>query len=76
MKPFLLFTLLLSSCVTEIKPSKLQLPMDFYYYKPIDTINVGDTHMVLLKDPVNGNKFLVDRDTGDVHPISVPTEIN
>lgn len=54
MKPFLILATFLSSCVTEIKPSKLQLPMDFYYYKPIDTSNkvvAGQLRAALLESP-------------------------
>ena len=76
MKSFLFLTLLLASCATEIKPRTYTLPMDFHYYKPIDTIKVGNTNMVLLKDPANGNKYLIDQDNKDVHPITVPEEIN
>lgn len=73
----LFLSLLLSSCtVTEVKPRTFQLPMDFNHYKAIDTIKVGNTHMVLFKDPASGNKYLVDQDNKDVHPITVPEVIN
>ena len=72
----LLLSLLLASCTTVVKTRTYTLPMDFHYYKPIETIRVGNTHMVLIKDPASGNKFLIDQDTKDVHPITVPEGIN
>lgn len=69
MRSLLFLPLLLASCATEIKPRTFQLPMDFHHYKTIDTIRVGSTYMVLLKDPASGKKFLIDQITKDVHPL-------
>lgn len=77
MRSLFFLALLLSSCtVTEVKPRTFQLPMDFNHYKVIDTIRVGNTNMVLFKDPASGNKYLVDQDSKDIHHIIVPRAIN